>query len=516
MYNVMIVEDSKPILRNIKMLLNSLGLPIEVVATAGNGEEALELLQQQSVDLVLTDIRMPKMDGLTLIERIKPIRPDLLYVLISGYNDFEYTRKALNLQVFDYLLKPVEIKQLSEVMDRAMERLEQRTSGGTELLKDIVDPKYYASLRLGDQFHHYGKIVLLLRKQPFTPGGEGWTRDFIQQELNDTLAPHLCWVFPTRTSKEYLVLAHKSALETYSSVYSCLEAIRRSLGERGLQVAVGGQMQPADPGGLLEAYHRISGILDEGQRIHQPIVVDTEVSLPLIHSESAGLDRATGAIFVELIRNKRKEQFLLKLNEWLGKWRGEPIRLAELERFIGVLTGTFAQTGVEQDHQFRIALEASAASLLVADSYDGFCQEFQEWAKQSFDQVQSQNRKSAEDLFRQIEEYVRMNLYSYLSITDVALKFHVSPSYISRIMKKYTESTFVQYYTELKIKEACRLMASKPEMKFREVADILSFSDQHYFSKVFKEYTGYSPTDYKEKVLSGLPQEKLPGQEHEE
>ncbi|WP_018750137.1 response regulator [Paenibacillus sanguinis] len=507
MYNVMIVEDSKPILRNIKTLLNSLGLPIEIVRTAGNGEEALELLQQQSVDLVLTDIRMPKMDGLTLIERAKPIQSELLFVLISGYNDFEYTRKALNLQVFDYLLKPVELKQLSEVMNRAMERLDQRTSGGAEMLKEIIDPKYYTHLRLGDQFQHYGNIILLLRRQPFTGESQYWTRDFIQQELNEALSPYPCWVFPTRTSKEFLVLMHKSALGTYSSVFSCLETVRRSMEALGLEAAVGGQLQSSDPVDLPKDYHRISGILDEAQRIHQPIVVDTEVSLPIIQPDSHGLDRAEASMFIELVRGKRKEQFLLKLNESLGKWQGENIRLIELERFIGLLVDAFAQAGAEQDHQFRIELETSAAQLLGQESYDAFCREFQEWAKQSFDVVQSQNRKSAEELFRQIEEYVKMNLYSYLSITDVALKFHVSPSYISRIMKKYTERTFVQYYTELKIQEACRLMASKPEMKFREVSDVLSFSDQHYFSKVFKEYTGYSPTEYKEKVLLGLPQE---------
>lgn len=515
MYHIMIVEDSKPILRNIRTLLNSLGLPIEVAATAGNGEEALELLQQHSVDLVLTDIRMPKMDGLTLIERAKPLQPDLLFVLISGYNDFEYTRKALNLQVFDYLLKPVEIKQLSEVMDRAMERLEQRASGGAELLKEIVNPQYYANLRLDDQFYHYGKIVLLLRKQPFTAGGKCWTRDYLQQKLNEALAPHPCWVFPTRTPKEFLVVVHKSALDTYSSVFSCLEAIRHSLKEHGLEAAVGGQLQSSGPEGLPNTYHRVSGILDEGQRIHQSIVVDTEGSLPIIQLDSPGLGQAA-AMFIELVRGKRKEQFLLKLSESLGKWREENIRLIELERFIGLLIDAFAQASAEQEHQFRIELESSAASLLEQESYDGFCREFQEWARQSFDVVQSQNRKSAEELFRQIEGYVKMNLYSYLSIVDVALKFHVSPSYISRIMKKYTESTFVQYYTELKIKEACRLMASKPEMKFREVSDVLSFSDQHYFSKVFKEYTGYSPTEYKEKVLPGLAQEKLPGQEDTE
>lgn len=499
MYNVMIVEDSKPILRNIRTLLGSLELPVQVVATATNGEEALELIRQQPVDLVLTDIRMPKMDGLALIEQAKQLRPRLLFILISGYNDFEYTRKAINLQVFDYLLKPVERKQLAEVMDRALERLRSRTPSEAELFKEIVEPGFYEELKLGDQFRHYGKMLILIRRQPFAGGRELWSPEGLQRRLDALFAPHLCWVFPTQMPNQFLVLVQKAAVEPYSSVYECLESVRRALEIAGLSATVGGQLQAGDPDRLPELYHRVSGILDERQRIHQGVVIDTEIPQALGGPDSPDWDRATAAAFTELILGRRKEQFLLRLNEQLTKWAGDNIRLAELERFVGLLVDAFSKAGGDQETGHRLELEASSRRLLEADSFDRFCRELQEWAKQSFERVQAQNRKSGEELFRQIEEYVRLNLYSYLSIADVALKFHVSPSYISRVMKKHAQSTFVQYYTGLKIKEACRLMACKPEMRIKEVSDALSFSDQHYFSKVFKEYTGYSPSDYKER-----------------
>ncbi|WP_179281049.1 response regulator [Paenibacillus sp. XY044] len=123
MYNVLIAEDSKPILRNIKSLLEASGLPVTVVATASNGDEAVAAFQLQPIDILLTDIRMPKMDGLTLIERLKQLQPGLKTVLISGYSDFEYTRKAITLQVDDYLLKPVNKNDFAEVMDRIFKKL---------------------------------------------------------------------------------------------------------------------------------------------------------------------------------------------------------------------------------------------------------------------------------------------------------------------------------------------------------------------------------------------------------
>lgn len=155
MYNVMIVEDSKPILRNIKMLLETLSFPIRVAATATNGEEALAAIKQSPIDLLLTDIRMPKMDGLSLIEQAKIANPDLKVILISGYSDFEYTRKALNLQVFDYLLKPVEREALEEVMGRVIDQLDQQMSKELLDLQEIIHPQCETTPKQGRRFRLY-------------------------------------------------------------------------------------------------------------------------------------------------------------------------------------------------------------------------------------------------------------------------------------------------------------------------------------------------------------------------
>ncbi|RCX20576.1 two-component system response regulator YesN [Fontibacillus phaseoli] len=503
MYNVLIVEDSKPILRNITTLLCSLDLPVTVVATATNGEDALEIIRQQPVHLLLTDIRMPKMDGLALIEQAKLIHPQLKVVLISGYSDFEYTRKALNLQVFDYLLKPVERQQLSEVMNRAIEQLSRHAHNEVEMLKDIIEPVYYGKMELNEQFQHYAKLMFIVRKQPFTAGRAGWNREALQHRLSELFAPHACWVFPTYFPKQFLVLVNGTVTGKYSTVYECMESARRHLYSHGIDATIGGQLQPAEPGKLPELYYRLTEMINEHQRINQGTVLDSGVPLSQIRSESENGDPFLAANFVEMIRGRRKEQFELKLTEQLAKWSGENLRLAELERFIGLLIDTFAHLITEQDSDNRLSLEESSAQLFDRESFAGFGRDLLDWSGLCFEMLQAHQRKNAQEWFQQVDEYVKMNMYSPLSITDVARKFHISPSYISRIIKKCTQSTFVQYYTKLKINEACKLMEGRPDMKFKEISDALSFSDQHYFSKVFKEYMGYNPTEYREQVLAG-------------
>lgn len=498
MYNVMIVEDSKPILRNIKTLLGAMELPLRIVATAANGEEALEKLQRELVHLLLTDIRMPKMDGMTLIEQAKQLNPQLKVVLISGYSDFEYTRKALNLQVFDYLLKPVERKALAEVMERAIHQLNEQMPGDIEVLKEIVEPEYYSGLRLEQDFSLFAKVMMVIRKQPFSQGSEAWKIEKMKHCLEEIFAPQSCEIFPAQTPKEYITLISRAAVDRYSSFYECLEATRRHLAVHGMEAMIGGQLHCPDPGRLPELYYRTSGILTDQQRLMQGIVMDTGMSASQMRPAAGSMDSVRLEAFVQMIKECRKEKFLLKLNEQTTKWVEEQVRMVEVERFIGLLADSFAHLCEERGGEIRLGLELKTQQLLVEKSYTDFCRELAEWTEQCFDRIQSHSRKSGEELFGQMDKYLKMNMYSQVSINDIALHFHVSPSYISRIIKKFTQYTFVQYYTRLKIKEACRLLEENPEMKFKELSDLLSFSDQHYFSKVFKEYTGFSPTEYKE------------------
>ncbi|WP_128102100.1 response regulator [Paenibacillus sp. DCT19] len=506
MYNVMIVEDSKPILRNIRSHLDTLNLPLRVTATATNGEEALAIIRQEPIHLLLTDIRMPKMDGLTLIEQAKLTNPYLKVVLISGYSDFEYTRKALNLQVFDYLLKPVEREALEEVMGRIVEQLDRLISRSLQELQEIVDPECYAELTFGEEFPLYSHMMIILRKQPFSQGKDRWSLETLKQSLAEFFHAQPCRVLLTQTPHQYIIMANRGALDWYSSMHECLESLRRHLLEAGMDGMIGGQLMSADSDQLSELYYRITSVLTTQQRLKHGLVLDTGNPVSIARSETNGLDSSLESTFVHMIQGCRKEAFALKLTELMNRWTEENAHWTEVERFVGLVVDTFAHLYEERGSGMRLALELRAKQLYELKTYADFGHELLEWTAQCFDMLQSQGRKSGELLFEQIDEYVKTNRYVSLSISDLSMKFHVSPSYISRVIKHVTQRTFVQYYTELRIQEACRLMASQPDMKFKELSELLSFSDQHYFSKVFKEYTGVSPTDYKERLLTTQPE----------
>ena len=114
---VMIVEDEPASAEYISAILSRYVPTAEVCAMAENGEEALEMLKTTRTDVVITDVYMPRMDGLTMTEKLKKRYPNLHVIIVSGYQEFEYARKALRCGVVDYLLKPVKLQELAQCLN---------------------------------------------------------------------------------------------------------------------------------------------------------------------------------------------------------------------------------------------------------------------------------------------------------------------------------------------------------------------------------------------------------------
>ena len=108
MKTVLIVEDEKLIRQGLRKMIQRSGVPVEVIMECNNGETALEILKEQSIDVMFTDIRMPKMDGIELVERMQECEHIPLTVSISGYDDFNYAVAMMHNGVREYLLKPIE------------------------------------------------------------------------------------------------------------------------------------------------------------------------------------------------------------------------------------------------------------------------------------------------------------------------------------------------------------------------------------------------------------------------
>ena len=124
MYKVVIVDDEPLIVEGLRKIVDWEKFGCIVVGTASSGKEGLELINRSGPDILFTDIRMPGMDGLTMVAALRSEHRDMHVIILTGYRDFEYARQALNLGVFRYLVKPSKMKELDEAMASIVERLD--------------------------------------------------------------------------------------------------------------------------------------------------------------------------------------------------------------------------------------------------------------------------------------------------------------------------------------------------------------------------------------------------------
>ncbi|MCP1103058.1 two-component system response regulator YesN [Aequitasia blattaphilus] len=153
-YNILLVEDEPLILKSLERHINSLETCFKVVGKSSNGVEAIDFLNHENVHVVITDIRMPLMDGLTLAQTIHERFPHILTIIMSGYADFEYARKALKYHVFEYLLKPLNPEELEDCLNKVRVHLDDSFSieEDVSLGRDTQRIVEYAALYLREHY----------------------------------------------------------------------------------------------------------------------------------------------------------------------------------------------------------------------------------------------------------------------------------------------------------------------------------------------------------------------------
>ena len=395
MWKVLIADDEPKIRRGLRALLSrSEGL--EVVAEAEDGEMAYELAMSTEPDILLIDVRMPFKSGLDLIASLNESLPGRVVIIVSGHDEFEYAKAAVKLQVFDYILKPVDAASFIAVIERAKAELESRREAG----------KYAA-----------------------------WAREQLERNLP---------VLRERFLKDWTrgSLSRTELLEGLSLLQIELVSPATLLAARFAEHA-----GPGRPGGEKNRSLALVAIRSliveclpaEGVYVFED---DTETVLALAPS----LDR---------------------------------------EKLIGVLES------IEQRSMEQVFQVPSLATRTVPDPMEGVCDAYEELCAELAD------GGSCEAFVVLARNYIDKHYWNpELSLETVASELQISPGYLSRLMKRETGFSFVEYLNRIRVRKATFLM-SDPSAKAFEVAERVGYRSQHYFSRAFKKVTGASPTDYK-------------------
>lgn len=532
-YTIVIVDDESIIRRGLRRTIETRGSArFSVVGSAGDSEEALAMIMSMRPDIIVTDIKMPGLSGIDLIKSCRAMGLNAKVLFVSGYDDFNYAKSAVQLGASGYLLKPVNPVELIEYLERVAVEIEKekRISVHLEasrkpLLQHIIEALLSGEWTAGkdsmlylqeytEPFVERENVVVVFQIDQYAVKEKAIDLD--EREKRKKRA--------YKTAKEYLSTEYRF-LPYYSKNDQFVFLLGLDIFQSSLQEVldsinavcdkVCSHMGTSLTAGIGNIYYGLDNISQSYR--------EARVALSYKHIKGCG----RGILFydvptkeVENVSNRRIDGIRQELiNKCVvGDESSCMLALDSLKEEF--LTGvTSLQNAKHEILNTLLALVKRSASLhgtaKIADSEVVRCQQMicaAETVENALRELQVVMLEICRDvagekdgqpkwIIRGALEYMKMN-YSDVSLRlqDVADHLFVNPMYLSALLNKEIGKGFSDCLTEIRIKKSLELMRS-PELKVYEIAEKVGYSSLNYFSQCFKKYTGYSPRDYRERIL---------------
>lgn len=514
----MIIVDDEPIIcEGLKQTIDWEQLGVEVVGVAWDGEQALEIVQAEAIDIVLSDIRMDGMDGLELAEQLRNQYPDINMIMISGYEDFDYARRAMRQGVIDYLLKPVNIDELKAVVSKVIERIHEEANTispeeaelwfmnaiysksefvETELVKQLKKFKgtyRILATQLTEFKLHYGELSAdaLKRLQ------DEWTED-IKSALD---AAGLGSIF---------VFTNANLLYTF--VYDKHRTLHeKDWNELPQQIAAGWKhdgriiIAASDCFNDLEQttvlceqvwqmlpYHIL---LPQNESIlTMPRCKAIESSRPSIHSYTPPADWATR--LSGLLYRQECDEARTMVKTLLAELREHQLLLPELLEIYEEQMTLLRQRLRNNALQFEQNGERQSVDLHQYNSYELLEQLLLDDLHAWLELIRNQSVTKSYWIVEKAMKYVREHYSEDVKASEIAEWLNITPNHFSYIFKQNSGKNFKEFINDVRISQAQRLLASTNDKVF-EIADQVGYKEYKYFVSVFKTVTGMTPKEYR-------------------
>jgi len=503
---ILIVDDEPQICRGLRLIIEQCHIPgtqLEVVGTADHGKAAIDFMNKFPVDLVITDIRMPGMDGHELLAWIRYHYPDVYTIVLSGYADFAYAQNAIRSGACDYLLKPVHEADIVTTLTRIMEEerplnkeiylswndLQAKGDYKIVLVADIDDPASSRAREFGDE----QTLSWMLRKSSIEVLRE--TGGYLISESNKRCSTNMIYGFagPSSAAVSEQVTAFRTMLIAFWT-----ERVRipisfgqsNSEREGAADHTLYARAQTELLARLLCNSDMAANSFSNTNRAEQ-FNADTaadaveQSSTDLLPQLSAALDTGDFARFSELVREYMHESIARQHLKTL---------VSSIERLLMTVHHKIQESAQEGSAPSTREAADFLSRLYWSQSVEQLVQALLEWFGGLYQSFNPEEQEGP--ILIRAKKYIREHLSNNLTLEDIANVTFVSRSYLSRLFRKRTGKTFVEYLTDLRMEEA-KILLTEPGVKIYEVAARLGYKDWKHFSRIFKEKTGYGPAEYR-------------------
>ena len=528
MYKILLADDEGIVLDSISYLLTGEFGENVTLETAKTGRGVIELAESFRPDIAIMDIHMPGINGIEAMREVKQENENIIFIVLSAYDKFDYAREAMALGAMEYLNKPVNRTELIAVVKKAMGLIDsQRRKRSRDLMirekmetvVPILESGFLYNLLLNETYQEdiesykellgirqdYGYMLVLV----FGDGQEGSHMNNAPgtslrlQDHQSRLRELIKDYFPAVVGA---VMANKiAAFVPEDNTKPDFESRNRIIEQSGRLVdkirSVTGlycRVGIGSVGPVLEAAASYSEAVDSLTLTQDPVALTQDLPVKVGYEESYPMETEK-KIFDSVERGDRSAalsaagSFFDWMVEQYGEYRTD-IRLKVLEFVLWAERVAYHKSG--RVYYFR-SREQYLPTILELDDYDRLKDWFLEKIADACRNVTQRKQRQTDNVVDKAKLFIDENYARDISLDEVSQNVDISPYYFSKLFKEATGDTFIEYLTRLRLDKAKKLIQHS-ELSMKEICQQVGYSDPNYFSRIFKKNVGLSPTDYKE------------------
>lgn len=523
MYKVMIADDEPFVVHGLSSRIDWESLNMELVGTASNGQDVLAAMARSPVQLLITDVRMPHMDGLSLIARAKQLNPSLRCIVISAYSEFDYVKKALQHGVENYLLKPINENELLETLSKTLDNLNRDRVAHAPTPQDaiafrtnILDRWVNGTIQDFELFERAELLRIDLSAAAYrvcvfdVVHGGGREPFACASELSE-----LCrgMLFPAYGGECFIdgslrvvLILHGEGAEDgrEEQLRAALLRVSREAAVRGITTFVSVSRAAIASAGVGECYasavlHRLYRFVDPAAQavfcMRFPDSLEAAASAE-VRNDSLHFGAALKEGDVRQAQLLAKQALARLANEGNLDLREGMLPL------ILCLVRTVIESGRVSDE-----LPGTLAAQLAGFAGTRSREELQQWLLRTIEdaiQAIGKRKGSFHLLVHLTLEQINKKYDAELSLKMLASGFNVSPAYLGQLFKEETGVYFNDYLTQARL-AASRALLLDTDMKIAEIVGRVGIPNQSYFNRVFKKTYGLSPVEFRRQSLQRKP-----------
>ncbi len=525
MYTILLVDDEKLELEALRNHIDWSSMGIKVTGTAKNGKEALRFVEEFHPDIVLTDVKMPVMDGLEFTKIARSIDNSLKIVFLSGYDDFKFIKAAMMVDAIDYLLKPVDINELSMLIEKIKARFEKERLASQSIKTNIE--KYLKGLILEsntsvrkqfiDKLHEifpdsetslYAMFTLTI--DDFTEysmkNGDYNTQllcqniyDFLSESLNTYIESA---ILINMKYGQFCILHNAvQANDGLNFFYRYIETNLRS--SFGISVTICTGSKTGNIFSLNDLYldlentYNLKFYFGSGKIISSTDCVKNNFDNPgyVIPDIRNKLCSAIYAMEIELAKSI--------IDEFVNQIIRDKPSKQPVCKYIFDTANFIYQNIVKNDSSLNILFDIDTLYnnlVLYKETLEGL----QKYALNRIEfiigHLIEKNRDSKQKIVNSIIDIIERSYNLPLTVEDISKKVYLTPNYLRTIFKEKTGETILDYITKYRISKATGLLRDK-SLKIHEISVLVGYENISYFCSLFSKYKGVTPNEFRKKLL---------------